>query len=303
MIRSDEMDYDYEGLKEVGKASFEALQYAKGLVKVGAGLLDVSEKIEGFIKNRGMQFAFPVNISINERAAHYTPPADDKTIFTENDVVKVDLGARRKDALGDCALTVDLSGSHAELVETAEDALEAALSTVRAGRRLNDIGKEVERLAKAKNLNPIRNLGGHGIEEGELHASIFIPNYDNGDTTELEEGQVVAIEVFLTTGAGYVTDSDTLQIFQKTGEAAARSEDTRRIASFIDQNYGTYPFALRWLAEEFDSEFKIRRALNELSSLGVLEQFPGLVEKSGGTVAQAEKEVIVEKDSCAVVTK
>lgn len=297
------MDYDYEGLKEVGTVSFEALQYAKGLVKVGASLLDVSEKIEAFIKGKGMQFAFPVNLSVNERAAHYAPLIDDKTVFTENDVVKVDLGARKDDALGDCALTVDLSGKQDALVETTEEALEAALSTVRAGRQIKDIGKEVERIAKAKGFNPIRNLGGHAIEEGELHASIFIPNYDNGDTAELEEGQVVAIEVFLTTGAGYVTDSDMLQIFQKTSDAAARSEDTRKIASFIDKNYGTYPFALRWLSKEFGSEFKIRRALNELSSLGALEPFPVLVEKTGGTVAQAEREVVVEKGSYDMMTK
>src|SRR5271157_3583602 len=295
------MDYDYEGLKEVGRVSFEALQYAKGLVKAGAGLLDVSEKIEGFIKNKGMQFAFPVNLSVNERAAHYTPLMDDKAVFAENDVVKVDLGARRKDVLGDCALTVDLSGRHAALVEAAEEALEAALSTVRAGRKLNEIGREVERIAKGKNFNPIRNLGGHGIEEGELHASIFIPNYDNGDATELEEGQVIAVEIFLTEGSGYVVDGGEPQIFRKSGEATARSEDTRRMASFIDQNYGTYPFALRWLSKEFDSEFKIRSALSELASLGDLESFPVLVEKTGGLVAQAEKELIVEKDSCSIL--
>jgi methionyl aminopeptidase len=297
------MEYDYEGLREVGRVSFEALQYAKGLVKVGASLLEVSEKVDDFVRGKGMQFAFPVNLSVNERAAHYAPLADDRTVFAESDVVKVDLGARKKDACGDCALTVDLSGGHAELVETAEAALEAALSTVRAGRQLKDVGREVERLAKAKGLNPIRNLGGHAIEEGELHASIFIPNYDNGDTAELEEGQVVAIEVFLTTGAGYVVDSDLLQIFRKTGGAAARWEGTRSVASFIDMNYGTYPFALRWLSKEFGSEFTVRRALNELASLGALESFPVLVEKTGGVVAQAEKEVVVEKDSCTVVTK
>lgn len=297
------MDYDYEALKEVGKVSFEALQYAKGLVKVGAGLLEVSDKVDDFIRGKGMQFAFPVNLSVNERAAHYSPLIDDKTVFAENDVVKVDLGARRKDALGDCALTVDLSGKHSKLVAATEEALKAALGTVKAGRKLNEIGREVERIAKGDGFNPIRNLGGHGIEEGELHASIFIPNYDNGDTTELEEGQVVAIEVFLTEGAGYVVDGEDLQIFRMLGEAPARSEDTRRVASFIDRNYGTYPFALRWLSKEFGSEFKVRRALNELASLGAIESFPVLVEKTGGIVAQAEKEVIVEKDSCTVVTQ
>lgn len=273
-------------------------------MKAGASVLEVAEKAEAFIKGRGMLPSFPVNLSVNERAAHYTPLAGDQSVFGGTDVVKIDLGARKGDALGDCAVTVDLSGNHSKLIDAAEEALEAALSKIRKGVALNSIGREVGEIAKRKGFNPIRNLGGHGIEKGDLHAAVFIPNFDNGDTTELEEGQVVAVEVFLTYGAGYVTDGDVLQIFRKSGEAAgARNEDTRRIASFIEGNYGTYPFALRWLAKEFDSEFKIRRALNELASLDALEPFPMLVEKTKGIVAQAEKEVIVEKDSCSVVTR
>ncbi|VVB77205.1 Methionine aminopeptidase [uncultured archaeon] len=300
---NDEKDYDYEKLAKAGKVSFDALQYAKGLVRPDASLLEVSRKIEEFIKGKGMRFAFPVNLSINEQAAHYAPLANDETCFTENDVVKVDLGARLDDAAGDCALTVDLTGRYAKLVDATEEALEAALSTVKAGRPLNEIGRAAESVAKKHGFNPIRNLGGHGIEEGELHASIFVPNYDNGDTTVLLDGQVVAIEVFLTTGAGYVVDTDQLQIFQKIGPASPRSEDTRDVAAFIDDNFGTYPFAMRWLSERFGSEFKIRRALNELAGLGALETYPTLVEKTNGIVAQAEKEVIVGKDSCTVVTK
>lgn len=296
-------EYDYERLKEVGRVSYEALQYAKGLVRVGAKVYDVCEKAEEFIRSKGMVPAFPVNISISEKAAHYTAAPNDPTIFSENDLVKVDLGARSEDALGDCAVCVDLSGKYAKMVETAEQALEAALSMVKAGAPLNSIGREVEQLAKKAGFNPIRNLGGHAIEKEELHASIFIPNFDNGDTTPLEEGQVVAVETFITSGDGYVIDSDTVQIFQKTDEANPRSDDARKIAASIDKNYKTYPFAIRWLSKEFKSEFGIRKALNELYSLEVLESFPTLVERSKGIVAQAEKEVIVEKDSCTVVTK
>jgi methionyl aminopeptidase len=296
-------DYNYEKLKEVGKVSYEALQYAKGLVKVGAKLYDVCEKAEEFIRSKGMTPAFPVNISINEQAAHYTAMINDALQFTGKDVVKVDLGARSGDVLGDCAVCVDLSGKYAKLIETAEQTLEAALSRVRAGAELNSIGREVELLAKRNGFEPIRNLGGHAIERAELHASIFIPNFDNGDTTKLEEGQVIAVETFVTTGEGFVTDSDTVQIFQKTGNATPRTEDARKISSSIDKNYATYPFSIRWLSKEFPSEFGIRKALNELNSLGVIESFPTLVERSRGLVAQAEKEVIVEKDSCTIVTK
>ncbi|MCL5239463.1 MAG: type II methionyl aminopeptidase [Candidatus Marsarchaeota archaeon] len=296
-------EYDYEKLRQVGKVSYEALQYAKGLVKPGAKLLDVCEKAEEFIRGKGMVPAFPVNLSINESAAHYTAAINDTLQFTANDLVKVDLGARLDDALGDCAVTVDLSGKHAKLVEAAERTLEAALSRVKAGAELNSIGREVEKQAIESGFQPIRNLGGHAIEREELHASIFIPNFDNGDTTKLEEGQVVAIETFITTGEGFVVDGDTLQIFQKTGDANPRAEEARKISAEIDRSYATYPFALRWIAKSFPSEFGIRRALNELNSLSVLQSFPTLVERSKGMVAQAEKEVIVEKGGCAVVTK
>lgn len=296
-------EYDYEKLKEVGRVSYEALQYAKSIVKIGTKALDVCEKAEEFIRSKGMAPAFPVNLSINERAAHYTATIGDTLQFTDKDVVKVDLGARSDDVLGDCAVTVDLSGKYSKLIETAEETLQAALSKVKAGAELNSIGKEVERLSKQKGFQPIRNLGGHAIEKEELHAGIFIPNFDNGDTTKLEEGQVIAVETFVTTGEGYVTDSDTVQIFQKTGNASLRSPDARKISDSIDKNYKTYPFAIRWLSKEFSSEFGIRKALNELNAFNVLESFPTLVERSRGIVAQAEKEVIVEKDSCTIVTK
>jgi methionyl aminopeptidase len=296
-------EYDYEKLKEVGKVSYGALQYAKGLVKIGAKVADVCERSEEFIRNKGMVPAFPVNISINQNAAHYTAMIKDTLTFSDADLVKIDLGARLEDVLGDCAVSVDLSGKYSQLIETAEEALETVISLTKAGTKLNSIGKEVEAIAKKKGLNPIRNLGGHAIEEGELHASIFVPNFDNGDTTELEEGQVIALETFITNGVGYVVDTSNVQIFQKIGIANPRSEEARKITLAVDRDYKTYPFAIRWLASGADSEFGIRKGLNELSSLNILESFPTLAEKSNGIVAQAEKEVIVEKDACTVVTK
>ena len=296
-------EYDYEKLKEVGSVSWEAAQYAKALVKPGASLLDVCEKTEAFIKSKGMRLAFPVNVSANDRAAHYTATLADASVFGEKDIVKVDVGARHGDVLGDCAATVDLSGDYAKLVEAAEEALEAGLAAVRAGARLNDIGKEIGKVAGSRGFKPIRNLGGHAVEYGELHASIFIPNYDNGDTTQLEEGQVVALEPFVTTGDGFVVDSDIVQIFQLNGPASARSAEARKLVEIVEKEHKTYPFAIRWLAKEFASEFGIRKGLNELAGLGVLQSFPALVERSHGIVAQAENEAIVEKDSCTVVTK
>ncbi len=297
-------DYDYETLKSVGKMSYEALQHGKGLIKPGATMLGIADAIENYIREKGFDLAFPVNISVNENAAHYTPSFDDKSVIPDNGVVKLDVGARKGHYLGDCALTVDLSNNYGKLVEASQEALESAISMIKAGRQVNQVGKEIERIAASHGFAPIRNLGGHGIEQHELHAGVFVPNYDNGDTAELEEGQVIAIEPFMTDGGGYVREGEVVEIFQKTGSASVRSSETRSAASYIDEKYLTYPFAARWLMKGMKetSEFAVRKALTELSYVGVLDLFPVLVEKKRGMVSQSEKEMIVEKDSCTVVT-
>ena len=295
-------EYNFEELKKVAKASSEALEYSRSIVKEGRKLLDVAEEIEGFIKKKGYELAFPVNISINAVAAHYTPSIDDNSVFRKGDIVKIDLGARKGFYLGDCAITIDLSGGeHEKMIRAAEEALEAATSLVKAGRKVYEIGREIESVSRKHGFVPVKNLGGHCIEEEELHASVFIPNYDNGDQTVLEEGQIISIEPFLTNGAGFVKETDQVEIFQKGGDIRARLPDTRTISEYIDKNYLTYPFATRWLERSFDS-FKARRAISELLGGGVLEEFPVLMEEKGGNVAQAEKEFIVEKDSCVVLT-
>jgi methionyl aminopeptidase len=301
--RGNTMEYDYETLKKAGRASKEALAYAGSVIKPGRKLLDVANEIEKFIEEKGCKQAFPVNLSSNIEAAHYTPEFADTRVVGEKDVIKVDLGARLDTYLTDCAQTVCLNSEYSKLVESSEKALENAISLVRAGRRVNDIGREIERTAKSNGFNVIKNLGGHGIEQHELHAGIFIPNFDNGDNTELEDGSVIAIEPFLTTGVGYVTEGEPLQIFQSISDKNPRSNDAREARSFITSEFSTYPFAMRWLIKRMGSqEFRARRAIAELITISDLETFPVLVEKSRGMVAQSEKTLIVTKDSCEIVT-
>ncbi len=298
-----EEDYDYSKLKEAGKVSREALEYAKSVVKPGRRLLDAASEIEKFIEDRGCKQAFPVNISTDAQAAHYTPGYSDANIMGDNDVIKIDLGARKDNYLTDCAITLCLGDKYVHLAQAAQKALETAISLVRAGRKVNEIGREIAKVARSSGCNPIRNLGGHGIEQDELHARIFIPNFDNGDTTELQEGEVIAIEPFMTTGEGHVVDGDYLEIFQLTAGRMPRSSDARTAKEYIYANFLTFPFAIRWLINGLQwDEFRARRAIAELLQSDSLEPFPVLIERSGGIVAQAEKTVVVEKDSCTVIT-
>lgn len=299
------MEDDIEMLKETGRISSDALAYSRTVIKEGVTLLDAAEKIERFITQKGYELSFPINISINEKAAHHTPNITDSEVFKKNDLVKVDLGARKGEILSDCAISIDLSGENAKIIDTANLALEEAISMVKAGRKVCEIGATIEKIVSKNGFKPIMNLGGHGIEGEELHAGAFIPNFDNGDETELEEGDVISIEPFITNGFGYVDETQEVQIFQLVGDPSPRSVDTRKILELIKTKYLTYPFSLRWIARAIPelSEFKIRRAISDLIQLNSIEQFPVLIERKGGLVAQAEKELLVEKDSCTVLTK
>ncbi len=303
MIVSDLMDTDIDRkvIEEVDKVSYSALMYAKGVVKNGAKLIEVAKSIENFIKEKGYGFAFPVNISLDTEAAHDTPEIDDERRFDGN-VVKIDLGAEKEGMLGDCAITIDLSGANGKLLEASQAALDNAIASIKAGVKVNAIGKIIDETIKTAGFSPIRNLGGHEIRKNNLHAGLFLPNYDNGDTTELEEGMLVAIEPFATNGKGRITEGDYCQIYSFLNEYKVRSTMARSILEKIKKNYPANPFAARWL-EGVASKFDIHVSLQELYMAGAIERYPTLVEVGKGLVSQFEASVIVEKDGCTVLTK
>lgn len=289
---------------EVGKASSEAIRKAASQVKPGVKYIDVAQAAERHMKELGFGMAFPINISVNNIAAHYTPTLGDESVFTSNDLVKIDFGAEKDGLLGDGALTVDLSGSHAKMIEAAELALDNAIATVKAGIEIREIGRVIEETVQKAGFKTIMNLGGHAIEENELHAGDFIPNYDNGDTDTLVEGSLVAIEPFVTTqkGRGLVKDNGVYEIYTYLADTGVRSGAARAVLGEIKEKYSKNPFAARWLAAAGGTKFGLYSGLSELVRAGCIEPNPVLVESGNGIVAQAEVELIVEKGGCKVIT-
>jgi methionyl aminopeptidase len=89
-------EYDEEAsekFKLSGRILREAREEIKGFVHEGMMLIDICEKAEDLIEKKGAKPAFPCNVSINEVAAHYTSPPNDKRRVPEDSVVKVDIGA------------------------------------------------------------------------------------------------------------------------------------------------------------------------------------------------------------------
>ncbi|MBI4141416.1 type II methionyl aminopeptidase [Candidatus Woesearchaeota archaeon] len=290
---------DLEKWRKAGKIAAEALMFGKKLIKPGAKLIDIADAIDKKIVELGAQPAWPTQLSLNEVAAHATPEPNDETILTEQ-IVCLDVGAHIDGCVGDTACTVDLSGKHEKLVEAVKEALRNAIKTVKVGVEIREIGKAIEETIKKHNFQPIKNLSGHGINQWEIHDEPSIPNYDNGNKTVLEKGQIIAIEPFATTGGGTVDEAERGNIFSFIAPKPVRSPFARDILAHVAQNYKNLPFTTRWLTKIFGTA-KTSLGLKELLQAGALHAHPPLFEVSKGMVSVYEKTLLVD-DAVEVLT-
>ncbi len=303
IIMPNKENIDLKTMHDVGAITFSALKHAEKSVKPGAKLIEIAKIAEGYVKENGFESAFPLNISINNYAAHYSPRLDEETSFNENDLVKLDFGAEKNGFFGDCAVSIDLSNNRPEFIDATKEAIENALSIIKHGVKVNEVGAEIAKTIESKGLKPIKNLGGHGISINNLHEEPFIPNYNNGDNTMLEEGMVIALEPFATNGKGSVTDSDIFEICSFNSHANVRSENARKLLNAIETKFSHKAFAIRWLSDIVPTKFSLYSAINELIKADAIAPIPALIELGNGIVSQTEIELIVETDGCSILTK
>lgn len=284
---------------QAGKIASKARMLATKIVIPGARILDIAEQIEKMILDEGAGIAFPVNISLNSTAAHYTPFFGDETKISENDYVKVDIGVHIEGYIADTAVTIRPAGKD-RLIECSEKMLEAALSVIKPGSAVSDVGEVVEKVARDYGFSVVRNLSGHCLERYDLHAGFIIPNVKNNMTEKFEKGHAYAIEPFCTSGSGFVKDSGNVLIFSFLKSAPTRSPECRKILE-IAKSYNNLPFAKRWIEREIRGAI-LENSLRQLIAMNALHPYYVLKEVSGAPVAQAEHTIFVD-DEIIVTTK
>ena len=288
--------------KKAGRIAGEVLQYGKSLIQPGASYLEVTEKIEQKIKELGAEPAFPPQMSLNDVAAHFTvDPGEDITF--KDQLVCLDVGVHVNGAIGDTALTVDLSGKNEKLVKASQDALQQAIAIIQRGERsLSIIGKTVQNAITSHGFLPIRNLSGHGLSLYDVHDIPTIPNIDTGEKTELQKDGIYAIEPFASAGAGLIYETDKANIFSVVEKKPVRSQITREVLKAIEA-YHDLPFTTRWLAKKFPL-MKVNFALRELQAVGMVRAYPPLIDKNHGLVSQAEHTIFIDQDgNMEILTK
>lgn len=285
-----------EQLKRAGDVAREALKLAVDISHEGVPLIEIAERVEEFIRSRGALPAFPVNLSINQVAAHYTPSSNDELRVPKGSVLKIDVGVHVDGYIADCAVTVVQSGEYRRLALAAFEALKSAALALKPRSTAYDVGKVVEGAIRKHGYKPIENLTGHKIERYNLHAGKSIPNVARYEyrLVGINIGEVYAVEPFATNGVGQVIDSGWSNIYRVVSvKRISREKDLNDVLEALWKEFKGLPFAERWVSRMGFSEKELRGLVESKR----VYHYPRLVEAGGGLVSQFEDTFIVDQDS------
>jgi len=140
--------------------------------------------------------------SRNHVIVHGIPRKDD--VLVDGDIIGIDFGIFHHTFCADTARTVmvgNVSPENRPLVETAEQALEAAIALCKPGSRLGDLGWAVQNYVEMRGYSVVRQFVGHGTGK-QMHEDPQVPNFGSpGSGKRLKQGLVIAVEPMVNAGA------------------------------------------------------------------------------------------------------
>ncbi|REA55499.1 type I methionyl aminopeptidase [Dyadobacter luteus] len=147
-------------------------------------------------------------ISVDNEFCHGIP--SEKRKLQEGDLINIDVSAELNgywaDNGGSFVLGRDIN-QHQKLVDASKQILMKAISNIKGGVKIADIGQIMESEAKKRGFKVIRNLGGHGIGRGLHEQPDELLNYKNKfDHRRFKKNSVVAIETFISTTSSFATE-------------------------------------------------------------------------------------------------
>ncbi|MCK4638332.1 MAG: type I methionyl aminopeptidase, partial [Bacteroidales bacterium] len=154
--------------------------------------------VPGFKGYKG--FPKTLCMSINEQVVHGIPG---ERILQNGDIVSIDCGVKKNGFYGDSAYTFAVGDVKEEillLMKRTKESLYKGIEVTVAGKRVGDIGFEIQNYVEGFGYSVVRDLVGHGLGK-KLHEKPEIPNYGKrGSGTKLKEGMVLAIEPMINLG-------------------------------------------------------------------------------------------------------
>ena len=228
-------DADWKGLRAVSRVVRLTLERLAAEVRVGITTAELDAIAASVMKTHGATsapatvYGFPgtVLISVNDEIVHGVPG---RRRLADGDVVSLDVTFGKDGYVADAARTVIVgpgSSLARRLVGCAEAAFGQALAVARAGTRVNEIGRAVEKEVRRHGFTVVEGLSGHGVGR-TIHEQPDVPNwYDAHQRDVLTEGLVLTIEPMISAGTSKIVKSrDGWTLSTRDGSLAAHHEHT-----------------------------------------------------------------------------
>ena len=231
---------DLHHLKAAGRIVRQVLDAMKAEVCPEISTRELDEVAARVIEKNGarsaptMVYKFPgaTCISVNDEAVHGIPG---ERKLREGDIVKLDVTVEKDGYMADAAITVPVGRVSAQaesIIACAERSFEKAMLAARAGFRVLEIGRLVEREVRKSGFAVIAELTGHGIGR-TIHESPSVPNYADPQARGImKEGLVITVEPIISAGSGKVfTDRDGWTVRTSDHALSAHFEHTLVVMS------------------------------------------------------------------------
>ena len=225
------------GMRKVSEAVGLTLREMVAYAKPGVTTKQLDEFGERLLTSFGaksaphLSYGFPgcTCISTNKEFCHGIP--SDKKYIEEGDLINIDVSAELDGYCSDNGASFVVGkdiNNHQRLIETSKTILQKAISNIKGGVRIADIGYLIETHAKKSGYKVIKNLTGHGIGKSLHEEPTEIANYrDRYNLSRFKKNSVVAIETFISTDSTMaVTLSDGWTMVGNKGGYMVQHEHT-----------------------------------------------------------------------------
>jgi methionyl aminopeptidase len=231
-----EREEQLEKLRKAGRAVAQTMQAMAAAMEPGMTTRELDALGRALLEKEGARpapestYGFPgaTCISVCPAVAHGIPGAQ---VLKAGDLVNIDVSADidgfYADTGGSFAMA-PVTDKTARLCRDGKRAMWAGIKAVKAGGRLNAIGRAVQTFADKNHYTLIRNLASHGVGSALHEEPGHIPTwYEPGDTRRIQDGLVFTIEPFLSTGSHMAIDgNDAWTLFADGGHATVQYEHT-----------------------------------------------------------------------------
>ena len=199
----------FEKMRIAGKLAAQTLDMLTENIKEGISTAQIDKLGYEFIRDNGgysaplyyRGFTKSLCTSLNHVVCDGIP--SEERILEEGDAVNVDVTAIVDNYYGDTSRMYEIGNvpiKAKNLIETTYDSLMKAIKILKPGKKLGDIGHEIQTYVEEKGFSVVRDFCGHGIGT-TFHESPNILHYGTKNTgMELKPGMTFTIEPMINAG-------------------------------------------------------------------------------------------------------